>query len=153
MPTLGFPSGPSCHFGVDDYEQMGLSMVPLLERDSFGKVFDMPITAPDLQRAYYTSARKDEIALEFDQPVAWIEALAGQFQLDGEAGKVASGKVSGNVLKLQLAATSSAKMAIYLVDKKWDPKTLLYGNNGIAALTFWEVVIGASARERSLEPE
>ena len=145
VPTLDIPSGQNCHFKTDDYERMGLALVPLFERDSYGKVFAQPITAADIQRASYTTARKDEIALEFDQPVAWIDALADQFHLDGEAGKVASGSVSGNVLKLKLAAPASAKTITYLTDRKWDPKTLLYGKNGIAALTFCEVPLDATA--------
>ena len=48
---------------------------------------------------------------------------------------------SGNVVKLKLAATDSAKAITYLVDRKWDIKNLLYGQNGIAALTFCDVMI------------
>ena len=57
-----------------------------------------------------------------------------------------AGSVSGNVLKLKLTAPASAKSITYLTDRKWDPKTLLYGKNGLAALTFCEVPIGASGR-------
>jgi len=139
MSTLDIPSGQNCHFKTDDYEKMGLRLAPLVERDSGGRVFAQPIAAADLKRASYTSAAQDEIALEFDQPVAWIDALAGQFYLDGEAGKVAGGVVSGNLLKLKLVGSSGARSITYLTDRKWDPKTLLYGKNGIAALTFCEV--------------
>jgi hypothetical protein len=144
IPTLDIPSGANCHFKTDDYEYRGLSVVPLLERDSYGKASAQPITAADVQQAYFTNADKNEIALVFDQPVAWFDALASQFHLDGEAGKVASGSVSGNVLTLKLAAPATATTITYLTDKKWDPKTLLYGKNGIAALTFCEVMVAAS---------
>ncbi|MCX6878228.1 MAG: hypothetical protein NTW21_31110 [Verrucomicrobia bacterium] len=90
---------------------------------------------PTSKKASYATAKKDEIVLEFDQPVAWIDALASQFYLDGEAGQVASGRVSGNLLTLKLTAPASAKSITYLTDKKWDPKSLLYGKNGLAALT------------------
>ncbi|MEI6676313.1 MAG: DUF2341 domain-containing protein [Verrucomicrobiota bacterium] len=146
MPTLDIPSGASCHFKTADYEKMGLAMVPLLERDNYGKVFTQPVTSADLRWASYTSASKDEIALEFDQPVAWIDALASHFYLDGESGKIASGATSGNVLTLKLTAPATAKTITYLTDKKWDPKTLLYGKNGIAALTFCEVPIKGASR-------
>ncbi len=139
MPTLDIPSGANCHFKTSDYEVMGLRMAPLLERDACGKVFAQPVSAADLKHASYTSAKHDEIALEFDQPVAWIDAVASQLYLDGEGGKITSGSVSGNVLTLKLAASVTAKTITYLTDKKWDPKTLLYGKNGIAALTFCEV--------------
>ena len=146
VPTLDIPSGASCHFKTDDYEKMGLAMAPLLERDIHGMVFPQPISSADLKKASYTTDRKDEITLEFDQPVAWYDALASQFYLDGEPGKVASGSVSGNLLKLRLVAPATAKTITYITDKKWEPKTLLYGKNGLAALTFCEVPLVADHR-------
>jgi hypothetical protein len=140
MSTLSLPSG-ACHFNLTDYEKMGLSMARLVERDNYGKVFEKPIASPDLQKAYYTSDKKDEIALEFDQPMAWNDALTSQFYLDGKEGKIAAGSVSENVVKLKLTAAEAAKTITYLVDRKWDIKNLLYGENGIAALTFCDVVI------------
>ena len=145
VPTLDIPSGQNCHFKTSDYEKMGLAMVPLLERDVYGKVFAQPISAPDLKQASYSTNKKDEITLEFDQPVAWIDAQASQFHLDDEAAKVVSGSVSGNLLKLKLAAPTTAKTITYLTDRKWDSKTLLYGKNGIAALTFCEVALEPTA--------
>jgi hypothetical protein len=146
MPTMDLPTGASCHFILEDYEKMGSLMAPLIERDACGKVSEVPITAPDLKTAWFTTAKKDEIALDFAQPVAWFDALSSQFYLDGEAGKVASGAVSGNVLTLKLTAPVTAKSITYLTDKKWDAKTLLYGKNGIAALTFCEVPLEATNR-------
>ncbi|MCX5656612.1 MAG: hypothetical protein NTY65_18400 [Planctomycetota bacterium] len=143
MSTLSLPSG-ACHFDLADYEKMGRSLALLVARDSCGKVFDKPITSPDLKKACYTSDKRDEIALEFDQPMAWNEALVSQFYLDGKPGKVASGAVSGNVVKLKLAQVGTAKTITYLIDKKWDIKNLLYGQNGIAALTFCEVPLQAA---------
>lgn len=141
MPTLAFPSGENCHFKLSDYEQMGLSMVPLLERDVYGRTFDKPVAAPDLQRAFFTGIGRDEIALEFDQPVAWNDALAKDFFLDGREQQVVSGATKGTVLTLRLAAPVDAKAITYLNDRKWGRKTVLYGRNGIAALTFCEVPI------------
>ena len=146
MSTLGIKPEGSCHYPAAGYAEMARLMTALVERDNYGKVFDKPITAPDLKKACYTSDKKDEIALEFDQPMAWSDALTSQFYLDGKEGKVASGAASGNVVKLKLAAAADAKTITYLVDRKWDPKNLLYGQNGIAALTFCEVPIEPSGR-------
>ena len=99
-----------------------------------------------MKRAYYTSDKHDEIALEFDQPMAWNDALTTQFYLDGQEGKVASGAVSENVVTLKLTSGSAAKTISYLVDKKWDPENLLDGQNGIAALTFCEVPLSHSPK-------
>ena len=143
MPTLDIASGASCHFKTSDYEKMGLLMAPLLERDACGVKFDKPVTAADLKKAYFASDKKDEIVLEFDQAMLWDDVQAVQFYLDGEAGKVISGTSSGTQIVLKLAAPSTAKTITYLTDKKWEPKLLLYGKNGIAALTFCEVEIGS----------
>jgi len=141
MPTLGIKPEGYAHYPAAGYAEMARLMVPLVERDNYGKVLDKPITAPDLQRAYYTSGKLDEIALEFDQPMVWSHALISEFYLDGKEGKVVLGTVSGNVVTLKLAAPASAKSVTYLVDRKWDPKNLLHGQNGIAALTFCEVLL------------
>jgi len=144
MSTLGIKPEGGCHYPAAGYAEMARLMIPLVERDHYGKVFTQPITAPDLMKASYTNPRKDEIALVFDQPVAWIDALTSHFYLDGEAGKVASGTVSGNVITLKLAAPATAKTITYIADKRWDSNTLLYGKNGIAALTFCEVPVQVS---------
>lgn len=141
MSTLGIKPEGSCHYPAAGYAEMARLMAPLVERDNYGKVFDKSITPPDLRKAYYTSDKMDEIALEFDQPMAWNDALASQFYLDAKGGKVASGAVSGNVVTLKLSSSADAKTVTYLVDRKWNPKNLLYGKNGIAALTFCEVPI------------
>lgn len=49
--------------------------------------------------------------------------------------------MAGNVLTLKLAEPSSAKTITYLTGRDWHgkPAQLLFGSNGIAALTFCEV--------------
>ena len=86
------------------------------------------------------------IALEFDQPVLWTDALAGRIYLDGEKDKVASGKVSGNLLTLKLKEASAAKSVTYLKETDWNQNTLIVGANGIAALTFCEVPVSPEAK-------
>jgi len=92
---------------------------------------------------YYTSDRKADIALEVDQPMAWTNASGSELHLDGKK-EVVEGVVSGNPIKLKLALASAANTITYLVDGNWEPKTLFYGQNGIAALTFCDVPIEAS---------
>jgi hypothetical protein len=67
--------------------------------------------------------------------------LTSQFHLDGESGKVAAGAASGKVVTLKLTAASTARSITYLDSKSWSPDNLLYGENGIAALTFCDVGI------------
>jgi hypothetical protein len=141
MSTLGIkPPGPA-HYPPAGYAEMARLICPLVERDNYGKVFTTSITPPDLKKAYYTSGKKDEIALEFDQPMAWSNSLTSQFYLDGEANNVTSGSVSGKVVTLKLKGASAAKKIMYLDSKSWNENNLLNGENGIAALTFCDVPI------------
>ena len=146
MSTLGIkPEGP-CHYPPAGYAVMAQMVAPLVEHYNYGRTFDKPITPPDLQKASYSSANKDEITLVFDQPMAWDNAQAGQFHLDGQDGLVVAGEVSGNVLKLKLKAASEAKEITYVTDKNWDWSKLLVGKNGIAALTFAEVSLNPEGK-------
>ncbi len=141
MSTLGVKPEGWCHFPPTGYAELARQLLPVVEQYNYGKAPGKVVTAPDLRQAYYTSDKLDELALEFDQPMAWNDALISQFYPDGNEGMVTAGSASGNVVKLKLAAPAAARTITYLVDKKWDPKNLLYGQNGIAALTFFEVPI------------
>jgi hypothetical protein len=141
MSTLGIKPPGGCHYPLAGWAEFARLIQPLIERDNYGKVFAASITPPNLIKAAFTSGIKDEIALEFDQPVVWTNSLASQFYLDGDKGRVAAGAVSGNILTLKLTATKDAGKITYLDSKSWSENNLLYGQNGIAALTFCEVPI------------
>ena len=144
MSTLGIKPEGYCHFPPAGYAELARLTCPLVQRDNYGKIFEKPITPPDVKRAYYTSSRRDEIALEFDQPMAWNDPLVSEFYVDGDRAVVA-GEARGSTIRLKLAATSAAKSITYLMDRKWKSSNLLYGTNGIAALTFCDVAIAPSA--------
>ena len=139
MSTLGIKPPGGCHYPLAGWAEFARLIQPQLERDHYGKVFDESITPPDLRQAYFAGAAKDVIVLEFDQPVIWMNPLAGQFYLDGEKDKVASGTVSGKVLTLKLKTPSSATKITYLKEASWNQNDLILGTNGIAALTFCDV--------------
>ena len=141
MSTLGIkPPGP-CHYPLVGWSEFVRLMQPLIERDTYGRKVPEPITAPDLKQAYFTSAAKDSITLEFDQPVIWLGSLAGQFYLDDQKDVVASGAVNGNVLTLQLKKPATSGKLTYLKELNWNQNDLIFGNNGIAALTFCDVPV------------
>jgi hypothetical protein len=141
MSTLGVQPEGGCHFPPAGYVEIAKLIYPLVERDSYGKVFKESVTPPNLQRAVFTSDKRDEVVLEFDQAVKWDNSLIGQFYLDGQNGMIVSGTVSGKQLTLKLNAPSTARTLTYLDSKTWKPTTVLRGENGIAALTFCEVPI------------
>ena len=147
LSTLGVRPAGGCHFPLVGWAEFARLVQPQIERDHYGKAPAASITPPNLRTATFGSA-KDSITLEFDQPVIWADALAGQFYLDGEKGKVASGSVTGNVLTLKLNEASVAKKITYLKEIAWSQDTLLLGANGLAALTFCEVPIAFSKSAR-----
>ena len=137
LSTLGVRPPGGCHFPLVGWAEFARMVQPLIERDNYGKLPAGPLSAPNLRSAKFTAA--DTITLEFDQPVAWDDKLAGQFYLDSEKGKVASGSVAGAVLTLKLKEASAAKKITYLKEIEWNQDTLLTGTNGLAALTFCNV--------------
>ena len=106
-----------------------------------------PVTAPDLKRAWFTGAAKDEIALDFGQPMTWRDEMKKDIYLDDAAAPISAGSVSGNVITLKLKSPSSAKTIGYISGRLWDGKaaSLIFGANGIAALTFCDVPIAGAA--------
>lgn len=141
LSTLGIrPPGPA-HFPLEGWAEFARLLQPIIEKEIYGKVLAGPLTAPNLKYASYAKGSADTIILEFDQPVVWTESLAGQFYLDGQKDKVASGSVSGSLLTLKLKETSRAGKITYLKETAWSQDNLLNGVNGIAALTFCNVPI------------
>jgi hypothetical protein len=142
MPTLGIKPPGTCHYPLAGWAQFATLMQPLIERDTYGKKVIESITAPNLKKATYTNAAKDTITLEFDQPVIWLDALTSQFCLDGERDKIASGAVRGNVITLKLKTPAAAKKITY-PGPNWNQNDLIFGANGITALTFCDVPLEA----------
>lgn len=144
MSTLGIEPPGGCHYPVAGYAEFARLICPLIERDNYGMLWGRSVSAANLKKAYYTSGRQDEIALEFDQPMRWTNSLTSEFYLDGEAKKIASGSVTGKVITLKLKEASSAQKIAYLDSKSWSQERLVYGENGIAALTFCNVSISGN---------
>jgi hypothetical protein len=71
----------------------------------------------------------------------WLDSLARQFYLDDAKDVVAKGAVNGNTITLQLESPVSAGRITYLKELNWNQDDLIFGVNGIAALTFCNVPI------------
>ncbi len=146
MSTLGTQPPGGCHFPLAGWAEFARTIQPLIERDHYGKAPTTSITPANLRRAAFAAGSQKNLVLEFDQPVVWTANLAGQFYLDGEKDKVASGSVTGNILTLTLKEASSAKLITYLKETAWNQDNLLIGANGIAALTFCKVPLEGAAK-------
>lgn len=141
LSTLGVRPPGGAHYPLEGWAVFAQMLQPIIEKEIYGKVAAGPLTSPNVKSAKYAGSAQDKIAVEFDQPVVWSDTLVGEFYLDGEKGKVASGTVSGNVLTLNLQEASSAKKISYIKEMSWSQDRLLIGANGLAALTFCNVPI------------
>ncbi len=145
MTSLGAEPGDSCHYSLAGYETFANLITPMVEQDFYGRSTSEIYTAPNLQRAYFTSAARNEIALQFNQTVAWNPGAPSLFFLDGVENKVASGSASGNIIKLQLTAASTASTITYVMgSRSWNRTNVIYGSNGVAALTFHKAPLTVS---------
>jgi hypothetical protein len=151
MSTIGIATPETvrglCHFDLEGYEQMADLISPLVELDNYGLKPAKEVTAPNLNRAWFTSTAKDEIALDFGQPMMWKDVMKNEIYLDGVKAAVSGGSAAGNLITLKLGAPSAAKTIGYISGRDWDgkPTNLIYGTNRIAALTFCDVPIDATA--------
>ncbi len=141
MSTLGIRPPGGCHYPAAGYAEFARLLAPLIERDVYGVRFDRRVAPPNLLRAAYSSEKKDEIVLEFDQPVVWTDKLVSEFYLDGAAGLVVGGVVADNRLTLRLGSPVRASKITYLDSASWNQDNLIVGVNGIAATTFCDVTI------------
>ena len=141
LSTLGIQPPGGCHFPLKGWGVFADRAQRLIERDFYGAKFDEPITAANLNGAHYSDDKRATINLEFDQPIVWDSQLVSQFYLDDEKGKIESASVKGNVLTLKLTEAGSFTRITYLKESSWNPKNLLRGTNGMAALTFCNVLI------------
>jgi hypothetical protein len=141
MSTLGIKPPGGCHFPAAGYAEFARLLMPMMNYQLYHHFVDGPITPPNLQRAFFTTEQRDELILEFDYQIVWSDALTSQFHLDGEPKQVASGSANGSRMTLKLKSPSKAKFVTYLDSASWNPDNLLYGQNGLAALTFCEVPI------------
>jgi hypothetical protein len=143
MSSLGIEPEGGCHYPAEGYAQMARLIAPLVEQFSYGVRPTSSITPPNLVRARFASNTHDAVVLEFDQPVRWDHALASQFRLNGaETPYVASSTDDArSTVTLRLASPTDARTISYIDGDRWSQKTILRGENGIAALTFCEVPI------------
>jgi len=140
LSTLGVEPEGGCHFPLEGWSKFAQMAQGLIERDFYGKTTNSALTSPNLISASFGPAR-DRIELVFDQPVEWNDKLKREFYLDGIRAKIAAGSVSGNTLTLELTEPSSATKITYIKEIDWSQDRLLKGTNGLAALTFCNVLV------------
>lgn len=140
MSTLGIKPPGGCHFPAAGYAEFARLLHPMMQYQLYHRHVDS-FNPPNLKRAYFTSEKRDELILEFGYHINWSDALVSQFHLDGEPKQVVAGSANGGRITLKLKGPTKSKTVTYLDSANWSPDNLLYGQNGLAALTFCDVPI------------
>ena len=143
ISTLGIKPPGGCHFPAAGYAEFARFLHPMMQYHLYHRHVDS-FNPPNLKRAYFTTAQRDELILEFDYHINWSDALVSQFHLEGEPKQVTAGSANGNRITVKLKGPTKSKTVTYLDSANWNSDNLLYGQNGLAALTFCDVPIESS---------
>lgn len=147
ISTLGIKPPGGCHFPAAGYAEFARFLHPMMQYHLYHRHV-MGFNPPNLQRAFFTSTQRDELILEFDYQIKWSDALVSQFHLDGEPKQVVAGSANGSRITLKLKGPTKSPTVTYLDSVDWSPDNLLYGQSGLAALTFCDVPIEPSDGDR-----
>jgi hypothetical protein len=147
ISTLGIKPPGGCHFPAAGYAEFARFLHPMMQYHLYHRHVG-PFNPPNLKRAFFTSAQRDELILEFDYQINWSDALVSQFHLEGEPKQVVAGSANGNRITLKLKGPTKSKTVTYLDSANWNPDNLLYGQHGLAALTFSDVPIDPTDADR-----
>jgi tetratricopeptide (TPR) repeat protein len=163
IAASGLPAHDGCHYGNEGYITLGKQIFNLINRDIYKATDTIGISSPNLIKAAWTGAKRNEIALTFatndalvcgadTNIVGKIRTLANDaFLLDGKPVKAVSVRSEKNVVVVKLASASAAKTMSYVPEKCYaasaDAPCVVYEGpwittaRGIGALTFTNVVI------------
>lgn len=146
MSTLGIDPPGGCHYPAAGYAEIARLVFPLVERDHYGRRPSGHVTAPNILAAHFAGAARDEVELEFDQPMAWTDGLEKDLWVGLRGGpRVVGGKAEGHRVRLRLEGPTTDRTISYLEGRSWKPGRVLRGANGIAALTFCDVAVADAA--------
>jgi tetratricopeptide (TPR) repeat protein len=166
IASAGVPMHDGCHYGTEGYITLGKQLAALIGRDFYRSMDTVGISSPNLVRAAWTNAARNEIQITFaandslcmskdtiidGKPRTFANEA---FLLDGLPFKLSSVRNEKNVLFLTLPASSKAQRITYIPDKCYsgtsDGTCSLYEGpwlltrRGVGALTFHNVLIEAA---------
>jgi hypothetical protein len=107
ITTSDFPEHDGCHYGTNGYFALGDRLFRVYAANYHSAVFPYSVTAPRLQRAFFATNKRQNIFLEFDQPVVWqgeyMSRMLEEFFFFADTSvRVTGGSVSGNSVRLNL---------------------------------------------------
>lgn len=168
-PT-GVPGHDGCHYSPAGYRVLAEQLYRLVARDFYGSDDTIEVESPNIRRAWYSTAARDEITLRFqdDQRMVWpadsvigdvLRVMKDQFFLDDSVGAVLDGRAEGATIKLRLKAPSAATRITYVPPVAYAGTTYIYegpwlaNSRGVGAFTFKDVPIRTSASGVDIDPD
>lgn len=156
VPSIGTTGFDGLHYSVLGYQQNANELFRLFKRDILGATDDGNFSAPNIQKAYYTTPQRNQIAVVFQkgQLLKWPENVNGLKMVDflylnGTNGHIKSWAVYKNAILLDLFNTNLSTTIDYLppIVNKGDPRFPYVGpyitnQQGMRALSFYQYPIG-----------
>lgn len=131
IATVGNQGYDGGHYNTEGYKVFANEILRRIERDYFGIKPSTNVSSPNIRKAFYTSSKKNEITLVFDegQEMVWkndttlinnegtlvTHYMKDYFMLNNTLGTVSSGKAIKNTIVLTLKQPSSAQKISYLL--------------------------------------
>jgi hypothetical protein len=166
IASSGVPMHDGCHYDNGGYVALGKHLATLISKDFYGSTDTVGINSPNLVRAVWTNAARNEIKLTFatndslliskDTIVdGKLRTFANEaFLLDGQPFKFRTVRSEKDTLILTLPASSKVQRITYIPEKCYsgtsDGTCSLYEGpwlltrRGVGALTFHNVLIEAT---------
>ncbi|QRR04255.1 T9SS type A sorting domain-containing protein [Dyadobacter sandarakinus] len=165
--VMGLPYFDGIHYDIKGYQELGKRFYNYFANTIYRSVNDPNTACPDVRKIYYTSDKRDEITLMYDslQTLKWpadtlmddvnnvkfTKSLRDVYFFDGDETRSAgilSGTAQGNIVRLKVAAGTSAEKLTYLPAYKGEKVRVYYGpflknSRGLGAFSFQEVPIAA----------
>ena len=71
--TMGVPEYDGVHYSASGYAEFGKRMFNFLSAKNYGEAFDVSFSSPDIKKVFYSTPKKDEITLIYDdgQNLKW----------------------------------------------------------------------------------
>jgi hypothetical protein len=159
------PGFDGIHYDLAGYQEFGRRIYHFVSPKFYGSPDSSNVDCPDIKKVFYSSEKKDEITLHFnqDQKLVWpkdtlmddvngvkfTKSLREVFFFDADESKpagITSGIANGSVVTLKLPAASNAKKLTYLPAYKGEQVRSYNGPflknvRGLPAFSFQEITI------------
>ncbi|MFD1143502.1 sialate O-acetylesterase [Larkinella insperata] len=158
IATVGLAAYDGVHYGAEGHYQFALELYRLIARDGYGSPDVDGIASPAIRKAYYRTAEKKEVVLEFEPGARMVwkqdtvvkgkktdlrDLIYFDYAGSPQARLIESGSAERNRIILQLAKPLAAQTITYLPNSY--PGSLngpfLKNRRGMRAFTFHNVAI------------